>query len=63
MVPKKFLRWRKVFGKIESERISIRKIWDHAIDFKETVRGPLIRDSGACSGAPERPCSQSNITM
>jgi len=27
------------------------------------VRGPLIRDSGACSRAPERPCSRSNITM
>jgi len=26
------------------------------------VRGPLIRDSRACSRAPERPCSQSNIT-
>ena len=38
MVPKKFLRWRKVFGKIESERIPIRKIWDHAIDLKETFK-------------------------
>jgi len=27
------------------------------------VRGPLIHDSGARSRAPERPCSQSNITM
>jgi len=27
------------------------------------VRGPLIRDSGARSRAPERPCSRSNITM
>jgi len=38
MVPKKFLRWKKVFGKIESERMSIRKIWDHAIDLKETFK-------------------------
>jgi len=27
------------------------------------VRGPLICDSGAHSSPPERPCSQSNITM
>jgi len=26
------------------------------------IRGPLIRDSGACSSPPERPCSRSNIT-
>jgi len=36
IVPKKFLKWRKVFGKVESERIPTRKIWDHAIDLKET---------------------------
>jgi len=38
MVPKKFLKWRKVFGKMESERMPTRKIWDHAIDLKETFR-------------------------
>jgi len=38
MVPKKFLKWRKVFGKIESERMPTRKIWDHAIDLKETFK-------------------------
>ena len=38
MVPQKFLRWRKVFGKIESERIPTRKIWDHAIDLKEMFK-------------------------
>jgi len=38
MVPKKFLRWRKVFRKVESERMSTRKIWDHAIDLKETFK-------------------------
>jgi len=32
MVPRKFLKWKKVFGKIESERMPTRKIWDHAID-------------------------------
>ena len=31
IVPKKFLRWKKVFGKVESERMPIRKIWDYAI--------------------------------
>jgi len=38
MVPRKFLKWRKVFGKVESERMPTRKIWDHAIDLKETFK-------------------------
>jgi len=38
MVPKKFLKWRKVFGKVESERMPKRKIWDYAIDLKETFK-------------------------
>jgi len=38
IVPKKFLKWRKVFGKVESERIPMRKVWDHAIDLKETFK-------------------------
>ena len=38
MVPQRFLRWRKVFGKVELERIPTRKIWDHAIDLKETFK-------------------------
>jgi len=38
MVLQKFLKWRKVFGKVESERILIRKIWDHAIDLKKTFK-------------------------
>jgi len=38
MVPKKFLKWRKVFGKVESERMLTRKIWDHAIDLKEMFK-------------------------
>ena len=38
MVPKKFLKWRKVFGKVESERIPTRKVWDHAIDLKEMFK-------------------------
>ena len=50
MVPQRFLKWRKVFGKVESERMPIRKIWDHAIDLKEIFKPqkgriyPLSRD-------------------
>ena len=29
---------RKVFRKMGSERIPTRKIWDHAIDLKETFK-------------------------
>ena len=28
----------KVFGKVESERMPVRKVWDHAIDIKEDFR-------------------------
>jgi len=35
LVPKKFHRWIKVFGKKQSERMPTRKLWDHAIDVKE----------------------------
>ena len=35
LVPEKFHRWIKVFGKKQSERMLTRKIWDHAIDVKE----------------------------
>jgi len=35
MVPKWFHQWLKVFGKVESERMPVRKVWDHAIDVKE----------------------------
>jgi len=38
IVSKKFLKWRKVFGKVESERMPTRKIWDHAIDLKEMFK-------------------------
>jgi len=38
MVPKKFLKWRKVFRKVESERMPMRKVWDYAIDLKETFK-------------------------
>jgi len=35
MVPKRFHKWLKVFGKQESERMPVRKTWDHAIDLQE----------------------------
>ena len=35
LVPKKFYKWIKVFGKKQSERMPTRKRWDHAIDVKE----------------------------
>ena len=38
MVPRKFWKWKKVFGKVKLERIPTRKIWDHAIDLKETFK-------------------------
>ena len=38
LVPKKFLKWRKVLRKVESKRMLIRKVWDHAIDLKETFK-------------------------
>jgi len=38
IVSKKFLKWRKVFGKIESKRMLTRKIWDHVIDLKEMFK-------------------------
>jgi len=38
MVPKKFLKWRKVFRKVESERMPTRKIWDYVINLKETFK-------------------------
>ena len=38
LVPRKFLKWKKVFGKVESEKMPTRKVWDHAIDLKETFK-------------------------
>jgi len=35
LVPKRFWKWKKVFGKAESERMPVRKPWDHAIELKE----------------------------
>ena len=38
LVPRKFLKWRKVFGEIESERMPTKKTWDHTIDLKEMFK-------------------------
>ena len=35
MVPERFHKWIKVFGKKQLERMPTRKLWDHAIDVKE----------------------------
>jgi len=35
LVPKRFWKWKKVFGKRELERMPVQKIWDHAIELKE----------------------------
>ena len=35
MVPRRFHKYLKVFEKKKSERIPMRKIWDHAIDLRE----------------------------
>jgi len=38
MVPKRFYKWLEVFGKIESERMLVRKVWDHAINLQNNFR-------------------------
>jgi len=38
MVPKRFHRWLKVFGKVESERMLVRKAWDHVIDLNDDFK-------------------------
>jgi len=35
LVPKRFWKWKRVFGKKESERIPVQKTWDHTIELKE----------------------------
>jgi len=35
LVPEKFHKWIKVFGKKQSEQMPTRKVWDHAIETKE----------------------------
>ena len=35
LVPEKFHKWIKVFGKKQSERMLMRKVWDHVIEVKK----------------------------
>ena len=42
MVPQKFHKWLKVFGKVELEKMPTRKIWDHAIDLKEEFKASKV---------------------
>ena len=35
LVPEKFYKWIKVFGKKQSERMPMRKVWNHTIDMKK----------------------------
>jgi len=37
LVPKKFWKWKKVFGKAELERMPVQKAWDHTIDLKRAL--------------------------
>jgi len=43
MVPKKFHKWLKVFGKVESKRMPVIKVWDHAINLREDFRASKAR--------------------
>jgi len=50
LVPEKFHKWIKVFGKKQSERMSTRKLWNHVIEVKEGFMSrkgkvyPLLRE-------------------
>ena len=35
LVPEKFHKWIKIFGRKQSERMPMRKVWDHAIKVKK----------------------------
>jgi len=43
MVPKRFHKWLKVFGKVESERIPVKKAWDHVIDLNDDFKASKAR--------------------
>jgi len=43
MVSKRFHKWLKVFGKVESERMPVRKVWDHAIDLNNNFKASKAR--------------------
>jgi len=35
LVPKRFWKWKRVFRKVESERMPVQKAWNHAIKLKK----------------------------
>ena len=43
MVSKRFHKWLKVFGKMESERMLVRKVWDHVIDLNDDFKASKAR--------------------
>ena len=43
IVSKRFHKWLKVFGKVESEKMLVRKVWDHAIDLQNNFRASKAR--------------------
>jgi len=43
MVSKRFHRWLKVFGKVESKRMPVRKVWDYAIDLNDDFKASKAR--------------------
>jgi len=43
MVPKRFHKWLKVFGKVESERMPVRKMCDHMIDLNDNFKASKAR--------------------
>ena len=42
-MPKQFHKWLKVFGKVESERMPVKKVWDHAIDLNDNLKASKVR--------------------
>jgi len=43
MVPKRFHKWLKVFGKVESKRMPVRKVWNHTIDLNDNFKTSKAR--------------------
>jgi len=38
LVPQRFHKWIYVFGKKASEKMLMKKVWDHAIELKEELK-------------------------
>ena len=43
MVPKMFHKWLKVFGKVKSERILVKKVWDHVINLNDNFKASKVK--------------------